>query len=273
MPPRLRTSPPCASTVELGLDGADFLSGDVPVWDEEAEMFVPVTVTAVEGSAGPPGPQGPTGATGATGPQGPQGPAGPTGAQGPKGDTGLTGSLGPQGLTGATGPTGTTGAQGPAGPQGNVGAQGPIGNTGTAGATGAQGATGNTGAQGPQGIQGAQGPPGPSTLPDGTDLTIGSTTGSKIGQSTSKIGFFGVTPIVRPSALVQTYATASATHPAMVSAAAPAGGTGTAAGGYSTAANRDLMIAAINNLRTDVINLKGFVNQLVDQLQALGILQ
>ena len=28
----------------------------------------------------------------------------------------------------------------------------------------------------------------------------------------------------------------------------PAGGTGTAAGGYDTAANRDLMIAAVNNI-------------------------
>jgi hypothetical protein len=55
--------------------------------------------------------------------------------------------------------------------------------------------------------------------------------------------------------------------------AAPAGGTGVAAGGWSTAANRDLAIVSINAARTDIANLKNFVNQIVDQLQALGLLQ
>lgn len=49
------------------------------------------------------------------------------------------------------------------------------------------------------------------------------------------------------------------------SAAAPAGGTGTAAGGWDTAANRDAAIATINNLRTRV-------SQLEAALQALGLL-
>lgn len=112
-----------------------------------------------------------------------------------------------------------------------------------------------------------------ATLTDGTDVVIGATTGSKIGQATSKLGFFGVTPVVRPTALTQTYATTSATHAAVTQLAAPAGGTGVAAGGWSTAANRDLAIASINAARTDIANLKNFVNQIVDQLQALGILQ
>jgi hypothetical protein len=37
------------------------------------------------------------------------------------------------------------------------------------------------------------------TLGDGEDLTIASTTGSKIGQADSKIGFFGATPVVVPT--------------------------------------------------------------------------
>lgn len=37
------------------------------------------------------------------------------------------------------------------------------------------------------------------TLKDATDIGISATTGSKIGQSTSKIGIYGVTPIVRPT--------------------------------------------------------------------------
>ncbi len=38
--------------------------------------------------------------------------------------------------------------------------------------------------------------------------------------------------------------------------AAPAGGTGAAAGGYDTAGNRDLAIASINAARTDIIALR-----------------
>jgi molybdopterin biosynthesis enzyme MoaB len=37
--------------------------------------------------------------------------------------------------------------------------------------------------------------------------------------------------------------------------AAPAGGTGLAAGGYDTAANRDLMIATVNGMRDAFRNL------------------
>ena len=48
-------------------------------------------------------------------------------------------------------------------------------------------------------------------------------------------------------------------------AAAPAGGTGTAAGGWDTSGNRDLAIATINNLKTRV-------DQLETKLQALGLL-
>jgi len=111
------------------------------------------------------------------------------------------------------------------------------------------------------------------TLADNTHVTINATTGSQIGQSGSKIGFFGVAPVVRPTALTQTYSTASATHAAVTQLAAPAGGTGIAAGGWSSAANRDLAITSINAARTDIANLKNFVNQIVDQLQALGLLQ
>lgn len=49
------------------------------------------------------------------------------------------------------------------------------------------------------------------------------------------------------------------------SAVAPAGGTGTAAGGWDTAANRDAAIAQINNLRTRV-------SEMETALKALGIL-
>lgn len=111
------------------------------------------------------------------------------------------------------------------------------------------------------------------TVTDATDFTISATTGSKLGQATSKLGFYGIAPAVRPTALTQTYSTASATHAAVTSTVMPAGGVGAAAGGWSTAANRDLAIAAFANDRTDLANLKNFVNQIVDQLQAIGLLQ
>ena len=116
-----------------------------------------------------------------------------------------------------------------------------------------------------------------------------------IGGTASTLGFYGVTPVVRPSAYTQTYATADKTHAdstattitAAVPAAAPAGGVGTAAGGWDTGANRDLAIATINDLRThaiemdqdyeallvDVIDLKQLVNSLIDDQQALGLVQ
>lgn len=106
------------------------------------------------------------------------------------------------------------------------------------------------------------------------NIITDTTTGMQIGTgATQKLGFFGVTPAVRPGALTQTYSTTNTTHLALTSLAAPAGGTGTSAGGYNTAANRDLMITAQNAIRTDLTNLKNFVNSIVDQLQALGLLQ
>ena len=47
--------------------------------------------------------------------------------------------------------------------------------------------------------------------------------------------------------------------------AAPAGGVGAAAGGWDTAANRDLAITSINAARTDIASLR-------TELQALGVL-
>lgn len=111
------------------------------------------------------------------------------------------------------------------------------------------------------------------TISDATDITINATTGTKIGQSGSKIGFFGVTPVVRPTAITQTYATTSSTHANVTQIAAPAGGTGATAGAYDTAAHRDAMITSVNAAMTDIANVKQVLNIVIDQLQALGLLQ
>ncbi len=57
---------------------------------------------------------------------------------------------------------------------------------------------------------------------------------------------------------------------AATSSAPPAGGTGATAGAYDSAANRDLMIATINALRTDVAALIVAVNSLRLSNQAQG---
>lgn len=135
---------------------------------------------------------------------------------------------------------------------------------------------------------------GDVTMANAKNIVLNATTGTKIGTATTqKLGFYNATPIVQPSAYTQTYSTADKTHAAQtatgiaanVPAAAPAGGTGTAAGGWDTAANRNSAITTINGLRTwalemdgdyeallvDVTDLKQLVNALIDDLQALGL--
>lgn len=78
------------------------------------------------------------------------------------------------------------------------------------------------------------------TLSDAVNIAVNTSTGTKIGTATTqKLGFFNATPVVRQTA----------------PAAAPAGGTGVAAGGWSSAANRNTAIDCINGIRTALINL------------------
>jgi len=72
-------------------------------------------------------------------------------------------------------------------------------------------------------------------------LSDGSDDGTVLGQSASdKVGFHGATPVAQRSGAVQ--------------AAAPAGGTGATAGAYDSAANRDLMINLVNEMRLVLVN-------------------
>ena len=52
------------------------------------------------------------------------------------------------------------------------------------------------------------------SLADASDLTIGTTTGSKIGQASSKIGFFNATPVAKPTGVA---VDAASIHAALVS--------------------------------------------------------
>lgn len=67
-------------------------------------------------------------------------------------------------------------------------------------------------------------------------------------------------------------AAARADNASTIPTAAPAGGVGTAAGGWDTAANRDAAIATINGLRTALSELRTEHNDLLAKLRAAGVL-
>jgi hypothetical protein len=73
------------------------------------------------------------------------------------------------------------------------------------------------------------------------------------------------------STYTQTFATAVRTVPVMTALTPPAGGTGTAAGGWDTAANRDLAIASITATQADLLALYKVVNGIIDDIQSLGL--
>lgn len=77
------------------------------------------------------------------------------------------------------------------------------------------------------------------------------------------------------AAVLQPTEPATVANPAAMTATAnaPAGGTGTAAGGWDTAANRNSAITTINNLRADVIEVRGKLDALITELKAQGIIQ
>lgn len=97
----------------------------------------------------------------------------------------------------------------------------------------------------------------------------------------TEIGFYGVTPVARPSAYTQTYSTADKTHANFTAAdltVADGAGTNDATIGAITADAS--VIAAVqeladqhNKLKADLADLKQFVNSLVDDLQSLGLAQ
>jgi hypothetical protein len=216
---------------------------------------------AVENAAqGPQGIQGPKGDTGDAGPQGIQG------IQGVKGDTGSQGIQGIQGVKGDTGDTGPAGADGGTAPHAH-----PISDV-----TGLQAAIDGKSASNHNHDAVYAALAHAHAQSDVTGLVAALAAKAPLsnpGFTGTTFGVYGVTPATRPTAYTQTYSTASKTHAAITQLAAPAGGTGAAAGGWSSAANRDLAIASINAARNDIANIKQVLNQVIDDLQALGILQ
>jgi len=92
--------------------------------------------------------------------------------------------------------------------------------------------------------------------------------GTVLGQSvTDKVSLYGKTPVVQPSGAAQAAVTAT------VTAVAPAGGTGAAAGGWDTAGHRDTAIATINESKALAEANKALLNKIRTDLVALGLLK
>ena len=107
--------------------------------------------------------------------------------------------------------------------------------------------------------------------PAGT--TSGSITGN-LAHSGTVAGFYGITPISRPVAYTQTYDITNRTHLGMT-AASSASPTLTLVSplGFSSSAQLQAMSESINNLVVDMGNVKQVLNSILDDLQALGLLQ
>lgn len=99
----------------------------------------------------------------------------------------------------------------------------------------------------------------PRDLNLGRDLNVGrnATIPGVITHTGTAVGFYGTTPAARPSAYTQTYSTATRTQAALTSANAASAPTQ----------------AEYDALRADLINVKQVLNQVLDDLQTLGLLQ
>ena len=125
---------------------------------------------------------------------------------------------------------------------------------------------------------------GDVTFADSHNLIFNTTNGTQIGTGgTQKIGFWGVTPVVRPSAFTQTYSTATHTV-ANLTAAALTDNTGGTANTtlesigttYSQSAVRNNfadLAAMVNKNTADHVVLIRVVTAIIDDLQSMGILQ
>ena len=104
-----------------------------------------------------------------------------------------------------------------------------------------------------------------------------------INHDGTTVGFYAVAPVTRPSAFTQTYSTATRTHASPTAAALTdsSGGTAdqTVAAVSGSGADIDInnnfaeLADEVNKLITDLANTKQVVNQMLDDLQANGLLQ
>ena len=105
---------------------------------------------------------------------------------------------------------------------------------------------------------------------DGSNLVLGTSTGTKVGTNAAqKLGFWAATPIVQPSGANQAVVTATI-------AAAAATATNSAAGeawGANSSAAFTAMVTALANARTDINNLTNGHNELRNSLVNSGLVK
>jgi hypothetical protein len=136
------------------------------------------------------------------------------------------------------------------------------------------------------GVNGASTFAGDITLNTGVDLILATSgAGTRIGTGTTQLlGFWNATPVVRPSAYTQTYATATKTHANLTSATLTDSTTGTANttveevtdngdGTDNLTINNNFadLVAQVNALRVDLENAKQVLNAVIDDDQTIGI--
>ncbi len=119
---------------------------------------------------------------------------------------------------------------------------------------------------------------------DGHNLVFSTSgTGTKIaGQNNQLMGFWGATPIARPSGFTQTYATTTKTHSNLTSATLTDSTGGTANTTLESVSNPPTqaqvrnnfadLAAQVNALRVDLVNVKGVLNAVIDDHQLMGLL-
>lgn len=111
-----------------------------------------------------------------------------------------------------------------------------------------------------------------SIILQNVDVILSATTGTQFGTATTeKLGFYGATPIARPSAYTQTYSTADKTNAALTSSALNTTFTDSSPWGFGTEADGNLLVTGYNALRADIEDAKQLLNSLIDDLQALGL--
>jgi len=108
------------------------------------------------------------------------------------------------------------------------------------------------------------------------DIITDSTTGTRIGTAaTQKLGFYGVTPVVQPSAYTQTYSTANKTIGAYTADDESGAYTGidNAQGGsvYAQVSDLNALRTAYETLRAFAEDIGQGLNSVIDDLQTLGL--
>jgi hypothetical protein len=91
-------------------------------------------------------------------------------------------------------------------------------------------------------------------------------------HTSTKVGFFSVTPVVRASAITQTYSTTSRTHAAYTADPESGAYTG-AADGEAKLVDLNALRVAYENLRVAYESTSQLLNAVVDDLQAYGLEQ